>query len=195
MRSKTYFHDYQLSMKGRRLERSPGLIVAHLACELCPAEGDLRLRAILPAAKIDEKFRQRGWSTSPRRCPDCVAAARAAKPTKGEPTMTTRQSVAAMKAQAEMFNLLTMHFDSGKGRYAEGWSDAAIAKKTELAPDHVAAFRAAAFGDLREPEEIAKLRADINALEALAREAQATMVEQIASLRAELARVTKGLRA
>lgn len=189
---KTYFHDYQLCMKGRRITKRPGEIIAHLACTECPAEGDLRLQAILPAPKIDEKFRQRGWSTSPRRCPDCIATAAAAKRTKGDTSMTQRPSVAAMKAQADMFNLLSQHFDIEKGRYAAGWSDAVIAEKTSLSLDMVAAFRSAGFGEIREPEEISRLRADINALEQLAREHHAMMVEQVAGMRSELAKLVKG---
>lgn len=98
-------------------------------------------------------------------------------------------SAATMKAQAETVQLLSLHFDGDAGRYAAGWSDDKIAKDTGMAPDFVREMRLAAFGELREPEEVTRLRADIDALDQLAREQNSAIREAIHGLRAELARI------
>lgn len=98
--------------------------------------------------------------------------------------MASNASPAAMKAQATMFQHLTAHFDTEAGQYEKGWSDKVIAGKTGLSVEHVAAFRAAAFGELKDSAEIVSLRAEIAALESL-------VTEQIAHLRGEIARLAK----
>lgn len=98
--------------------------------------------------------------------------------------MATNPTPGAIKAQAKMFSLLSLHFSPDDGKFAKGWSDKKISEETGLAPDLVAQFRIEAFGDLKEPAEISALRSDIAALETL-------VVEQIASLRGELAKVSK----
>src|SRR3546814_7661352 len=57
--------------------------------------------------------------------------------------MSASPSPAAMKAQAEMFQLLSLHFDGETGRYAKGWSDGKIASTTGIAVEMVTAFRVA----------------------------------------------------
>src|SRR3546814_1283314 len=75
-----------------------------------------------------------------------------------------------MKAQAEMFQLLSLHFDGETGRYAKGWSDGKIASTTGIAVEMVTAFRVAGFGELKEAPEIVAIRAEIASLESRSEE-------------------------
>ena len=105
-------------------------------------------------------------------------------------TSSAKPSPAAMKAQVAMFQLLSDHFDADTGRYGAGWDDKRVGIETGLAPDVVAEFRKAGFGDLKELPEIASLRTDINALEQLAREQNGALMQEVAGLRARLAKVS-----
>lgn len=102
----------------------------------------------------------------------------------------TSVSPTAMKAQADMFRLLADHFDTVDGRYVDGWSDEKIAKETGIAKATVADFRKAGFGEIKEDPAIAAIRADINALEEIQREHAAGIAQQLAELRARLAKVS-----
>lgn len=178
-------HLYRDGRHGRSIRTASGVasvtITALLQCSRCPKVGDLNCRAIMPAEKLDQKFRQAGWQIDPHVCPDCL------RKTKEQRTaaMASNASPAAMKAQAAMFSHLTANFDAEAGRYAKGWSDKVIADKTGLSVEHVAAFRAAGFGELKDSAEIVSLRAEIAALENL-------VTEQVAHLRGEIARIAKG---
>lgn len=177
-------HLYRDGRHGRSIRTAPGVtgatITAHLQCSRCPKVGDLKCRAMLPADQMDQKFRQAGWSIDPHVCPDCIRQSKEKRT-----AMASNASPAAMKAQAAMFQHLTAHFDVEAGRYEKGWSDQVIAEKTGLSAEHVAAFRTAGFGELKDAPEIVALRADIAALENL-------VTEQVAHLRGELARIAKG---
>lgn len=177
-------HSYRDAIKGRSLSSRPGIggptVTAHLACSDCSKDGSLRFRMNAPPEYIDKKFIQAGWRLDPHQCPDCI---RKLKNEKGI-SMASNPSPAAIKAQAKMFNLLSIHFNPDDGRFAKGWSDKKIADETGVAVDLVASFRVEGFGELKEPSEIASLRQEISALEGL-------VVEQIASLRTELAKVSK----
>ncbi|OWQ98007.1 hypothetical protein [Sphingopyxis witflariensis] len=153
-------------------------ITAHLICSGCRKSGQLGLRVNMPPEAIDKKFKQSGWRLDPHVCPDCIR-----KPSKGN-IMASEPSTAAVKSQAKMFTLLSQHFDAETGHYAKGWSDKKVADESGASPAMVSAVRAEAFGELKEPSEISALRSDISTLESL-------MVEQIASLRTELAKVSK----
>lgn len=176
-------HLYRERMRGRALETKSGIgggtIVALLQCSRCPTIGRRSMGAMLPPEAIDKKFKQAGWRVDPHVCPDCQR-----KPKERPAPMTASPSPAAMKAQAEMFQLLSLHFDGDMGRYAKGWSDAKIASTTGLAVDMVTAFRTAGFGELKEAPEIVAIRAEIASLESL-------VAEQVAHLRGELARIAK----
>lgn len=178
-------HSYRTELRGRSLTAKPGVagtsISAHLTCSRCGKVGDLKCRAILPDEQIDRKFRQSGWRLDPAVCPDCIRQSKEERAA----DMASNVSPAAMKAQAAMFQYLQTAFDVETGRYGKGWSDKVIADKTGLSVEHVAAFRAAAFGELKDAPEIVALRADIAALENL-------VTEQVAHLRSELARIAKG---
>lgn len=134
--------------------------------------------------KLDEKFRRAGWRLDPHICPTCQAA-----PAK-EPSMTAKPSRAAMVAQAKTIQLLGEHFDTERGQFADGWSDVRIAKETGAAPELVTEYRIAAFGEIKEPSELAALRADIASIEALQREQSASIAAEIAALRSRLGAVS-----
>lgn len=177
-------HSYRDGIKGRSITTRPGIggptTTAHLTCTECGHDGSVNLRANMPPSQIDQKFAQAGWKLDPHRCPDCI---RKAAQSKGNP-MASNPSPAAVKAQAKMFSLLAQHFTPDDGRYAKGWSDKKIADETGVSVEMVAAVRSEAFGELKEPSEISALRSEITALEGL-------VTEQIASLRTELAKVSK----
>ena len=178
-------HLYRDGLHGRSIRTSAGVagvtITALLQCSRCPKVGDRNCRAIMPPQQMDQKFRQAGWSLDPNICPDCLRQSKEQRTA----AMASNASPAAMKAQAAMFSHRTANFDAETGRYAKGWSDKVIAEKTNLSVEHVAAFREAGFGELKDSPEIVALRADIAALENL-------VTEQVAHLRGEIARIAKG---
>jgi hypothetical protein len=177
-------HSYRTAEYGRSITTRPGIggltMTAHLKCP-CGKLGSLGIRTVFPPEQIDQKFRQAGWLLDPHRCPDCLRASRAEEKTK-----MTKPSAAAMKAQTQMFRLLSDHFDVAAGAYSPPWSDAKIATDTGLSKDVVAEYRRAGFGEIKEPTELAAIRADINSLESLQREHAASVTADIASLRTRL---------
>lgn len=105
--------------------------------------------------------------------------------------MPQSPSPAAIKGQALMFRLLTEHFDAESGTYTPGWSDAKVATDAHLSLDHVSALRDELFGPLKEPPELAKLAADIEALAGLIDEAVAPIKSELAQMRQRLADVRR----
>lgn len=215
-------HPYRENRAGRALTARPGIggptMTAHLTCSQCAADGKVKVRAVMPADQIDQKFKQAGWRLDPHLCPACVPPVRTKKEASPMATATVasapaaiastttpttapaaatpvafKPSPAAMKAQAAMFQMLSEQFDSAAGRYCAGWTDERIAKETGLGIDYVRDFRVAGFGELREPEELTRMRADIEALEALHRETVAEFNQSLTTLRADLARAIKAL--
>ncbi|MBD3762621.1 hypothetical protein [Rhizorhabdus sp.] len=179
-----------MAVKGRRLMNRPGIgsntTTAILKCSSCGFESEVRMGTLMPPDQIDRKFIQRGWRIDPNKCPTC-----AAKPK--ESPMATTPSPGATKAFGKIFALLSQHFDTENGRYVTGWDDGKIAKETGMAPDVVIEFRRESFGEIREPAELALIRADINSLEQLDREHRSTVATEIAGLRGRLAEATKKL--
>lgn len=176
-------HLYRERIRGRSIDTKGGIgggtFVAQLRCSRCPTIGTRSMGTMLPPDAIDKKFKQAGWRVEPHVCPDCQ------RKSKERPApMTASPSPAAMKAQAEMFQLLSLHFDGDAGRYAKGWSDGKIASQTGISIDLVTGFRIAGFGELKEAPEIVAIRAEICALETL-------VTEQVAHLRGEIAKIAK----
>ena len=158
---------------------------AFATCHLCGSRGEWNARNQPPADLLPKKFRQMGWDIGKScTCPECLANAKEAN--KEKKTVATQISPAAMKAQARMMTMLMEQFNAETGLYASGWDDARVAKETSLALDHVKAFRVAAFGELKEPDAISVLRADMisteKALIALAEDVRREMT----ALRARL---------
>ena len=187
-------HDYKLMQNGRGLVTSMGVgsptRAATLICSQCGKAGKLNIRALMPPEQIDAKFKQAGWKLDPHICPDCQRKNNRIK--EKEKHMSSQPSVAAMKAQARMFQLLSDHFDPEAGKFESGFSDDVIASTTGLKPEFVKEFRIAAFGEIKEDEAIRRLRDDIKAIEDLQREQNTAIVEAVAKLRSELAKLTKG---
>lgn len=181
-------HSYRLGVRGRSISTAPGVTTAHLECgeQGCGRTGRVDMRRMLPPDQIDQLFAKRGWRLNPHVCPACVALE------KKEKKMTkpaTPVSPGVMKAQADMFRLLADHFDTVDGHYVDGWSDEKIAKETGIAKATVADFRKAGFGEIKEDPAITAIHADINALEEIQREHAAGIAQQIAELRARLAKI------
>lgn len=188
-------HHYKEGTHGRRLKSRLGIgsptLVAYLQCSRCPTEGTRNLRQVIPPDQIAKKFIQAGWRIDPHVCPTCIARPK-------EKPMGTTPTAAAIKGQVRIMRLLDEHFDIEAGRYAAGWSDEKIAEETGLAVNHVTEYRRAEFGEIKEPTELALIRADIAALEQLQAEQQAQQRDQnaqfaqdIATLRSRLATAAK----
>lgn len=184
-------HYYRNGVRGRSLTTRPGVggvsMVAHLTCSGCGNVGDRNLVQLMPPEQIDKKFIQAGWSLDPHRCPGCIQSSKQEKP------VTAKPSQAAMKAQTNMIRLLSDHFDTDSGAYDVDWNDQRIATVTGLSVEVVIEYRRAGFGEIKEPPAIAALRADLNSLETLNREHQATMTAEIATMRSRLAALTTGM--
>lgn len=180
-------HPYRLGTRGRSVVSLPsaGGLVVKLACSGCPTVGERNMRVLMPPEQIDKKFAQAGWKLDPHLCPNCQALAAEEKA-----QMASAPSPAAIAAQARMFKLLDEHFDPEKGAFRAEWNDKRIADETGMKPETVAAFRKAAFGEIKEDPALAALRADINALEALQRETAASVAQDIAALRGRLAKLS-----
>lgn len=103
----------------------------------------------------------------------------------------TKTSPAAMKAQVQMFNLLSQHFDGEKGAYSAPWTDEKVAKEVGLSVETVADYRRAGFGELREPAELRTYREDLKALDNLCKETFAGFQQEVASLRSRLADLSR----
>lgn len=105
-----------------------------------------------------KQLRQKGWEVDSKctwaLCPKCVGAKK----------LTAKTSPAALKSQAKMFAMLSEYFDAETGQYADGWSDARIARDVGMAESYVAEAREAAHGPLREHPAIEQAKADLAAL-------------------------------
>lgn len=180
-------HPYKTGERGRALRSLPGVggmtRWAQLECSQCAKTGELKIRNLLPPDQIDLKFRQSGWKLDPHICTDCQ---RINSLQKEANKVTATPSVAAMKAQAQMFQLLSDNFDVDAGRYNNGYSDTRIASETGLKNTFVREFRIAAFGEIKEPEFITKLKNDLKSIEDLQREQNALITEEIAKIRSRL---------
>lgn len=61
----------------------------------------------------------------------------------------------------QMFELLDQHFDKGRCRYADGWSDDKVAAETQLSPRYVRESREQTHGKIAPPLELIEERAAI----------------------------------
>lgn len=183
-------HDWTSGKGGRQIRSEPGgRMLASLACSVdgCTETKEVRFRTLPGPEVIDRKYAVAGWKLDPAKCPE---HARRRK----ETPMATKPSPDAIKAQVHMVRLLTDYFDTSTGRYAKDWSDKAIAEKTGMSEAAVAEYREAGFGPLREPEEVAQLRSDIQALEALVGDVDTNLksiVSELTAMKGKLAEVSK----
>jgi len=164
----TQDHPYRRETRGRSLRRAEaGRVVAVLTCSKCGMTGEVAFRQLCDAGEMDRKFKQQGWGVDPARCPKHNRRERH--------TMTIKPSAAAIAGQARMTKLLMEHFDAAGGTYSDGWSDQRIADECKLSVELIRAVRDEAFGPLREPPEVARLRADIETLSQLVAEQERGM--------------------
>jgi hypothetical protein len=168
----------------------------------------MNVKTLPPPELMDKKFVQKGWELDPNVCPDCVIKRKLAKAAtkKEQQTMNTNTkpngaladnpvlkavSVDTHKAQAKMHQLLTMHFDTDEGAYEDGWNDERISKESGISVTHVGEVRAIAYGDIKEPQEISKLRADIAKVEKDLTEMLAMAQKEVSDLQKQLGELTK----
>lgn len=188
-------HPWVTGKNGRSVHSvDGGFIVARVQCQTagCKADHEVRFRQLPAPDIIDQKFRQQGWDPKKPRCARHSRNPLHAKPKEASMATTApKTSQAAIAAQAKMFGLLQTHFDADEGCYRSGYSDAKIAAETGLAVELVAGVRSQAFGDLKEPDEVAQLASDIEALSSLIDEQVAPLRTELASLRSKLADVRR----
>lgn len=178
-------HYYRTVILGRSIATVAGQgamsFAARLSCSRCPEVGTVNLRVIMPPEQIDKKFQQAGWSLDPHVCPNCIAQAN-----KERKTMSAKPSPDAMRAQAQMFNLLQSHFDADKGAFSNDWHDQRIATDTGLSVAVVREYRETCFGPLKEPAELQGIRNDLASIEKLQQESASAIAAEIAAMRARV---------
>lgn len=203
-------HTYKLGERGRSffVDGRTGTKAGRIICKGCGFEGSINLKTLPPPELIDKKFVQKGWELDPNVCPNCVIKRKIAKAaTKKEQqtmNMNTKPngaladnpvlkavSVDTHKAQAKMHQLLTLHFDADEGAYEDGWNDERISKESGISVTHVGEVRAIAYGDIKEPQEITKLRADIAKVEKDLTEMLAMAQKEVSDLQKQLGELTK----
>ena len=163
--------------------------VARFKCtgEGCHAYYDVRLKSgenINPSAMV-ATMRNKGWTAHPLRpqdtfCPDCLA-----KKTPNDPDSELKKVATKMSAipeavretvvpiapltteqRVKIRHLLETHFDEGKGYYAEGWNDQAIAEHVAVPRVHVERMRESAYGPIRVTAQQQALMKEMAVLEA-----------------------------
>lgn len=199
-------HHYKNGAYGRSLHYDPRSTVrtAKLTCSECAAVGDVRLVSLMPPDVIDKKFIQKGWQVDPNVCPTCVSEKvkakkeqkmAMAKPNGSLADNPVLKSVSAdtHRAQAKMHQLLSTYFDVDEGTFSPGWNDERIAKESGLSLAHVTDVRNIAYAELKEPEEVTKLKSDIQTLNDLIVESLANAQKEVNALNARVAEITKKL--
>jgi hypothetical protein len=176
-------HTYRERTAGRYLKTAAGVgrnsTSAHIRCTQCGDEGTVRMGTLMPPEIIDQKFRTAGWKLDPHVCLTCICKAKKDKPM-ALPTDT------AIKAQAKLHRLLGEHFDIEAGAFTASWDDGKLSKETGLALDLVVATRVAAYGDLKAPDALVSLRADLQAMEQLLAEQHRANLASLVEMRAQL---------
>lgn len=184
-------HEWSLGRGGREIaKRRTGnnlRVVAKLRCA-CDHSESVASRGVLPPEVLDKKFRQKGWKLDPATCPDCIQQPKEERQMASEGATVSAQ---AGLAQAKVFKLLVAQFDEEAGRYRNGYTDDRVAKETGCALVFVQQCRKECFGELKEDPAIAELRNDIGALEGMIAETTAQLQQELAQLKAKLARVSK----
>lgn len=205
-------HTYKYGERGRSFSADgrTGVKTARIACKECDFVGSMTVKVLPPPELMDKKFTQKGWELDPNVCPNCVIKKKLAKAaTKkeqqdmnmnakpngalAEHPVLKAVSADTHRATAKMHQLLTMHFDPDKGAYEDSWSDERVSKESGISVTHVGEVRAIAYGDIKEPQEITKLRADIAKVEKDLTEMLAMAQKEVTDLQKQLAEVTKKL--
>lgn len=194
-------HTYKDGARGRSIYTDPrgGLRCGRISCSECGEIGSVNFNNLPPPEMLDKKFVQKGWELDPHVCPTCVIKRKQAKAaakkeqqnmnavTKVTGTLSDNPVLKAVsadthKATAKMHQLLSLHFDPDGGRYEDGWNDERISKDSGISLTHVTEVRNIAYGELKEPEEITKLRNDIKSLNELISETLVAAQKEVNAL-------------
>ena len=205
-------HIYKAATRGRCLHTDPraGTRTARMTCAECGEVGSVNFTSLPPPEMLDKKFVQKGWETDPNVCPTCVIKRKSAKAaakkeqikmtTNAKPTGTLSDnpvlktiSADTHKATAKMHQLLSLHFDAEEGRFSDEWNDERVSKESGISITHVTEVRNIAYGEIKEPEEITKLRNDIKALNELISETLIAAQKEVNALNNRVAEITKKL--
>lgn len=206
-------HTYKGGARGRSLNTDPrsGTHMGRMTCSVCQFMGTVNYTRLPPPEMLDKKFVQKGWELDPNVCPDCIVKRKKAKATANKEQMKMNNtapkttgtlsdnpvlkavSADTHKATAKMHQLLTLHFDVDGGVFAEGWNDERISKESGISVAHVTDVRNIAYGELKEPEELTKLRADIKSLNDLITETLVAAQKEVNSLNNRVADICKKL--
>jgi hypothetical protein len=89
-------------------------------------------------------------------------------------------------ALRKVFQLLEDNFDAGEGQYLHGFDDARIAKETGISEQAVKDYRTSAFGKLKAPTELHKLKQDLSDLETAFLKMDAEFREAIKDVKARI---------
>lgn len=186
-RVSTMQHPWKDGRHGRAMKtQEGGAVLATLSCSRCLATDQIRFRQLCGSDDMDRKFAQKGWAVDPAKCPEHNRRNHQPRKDNKMPDSATKfasPTPAAIAAQAKMFGLLQTHFDPDTGTYGGGYSDAKIAEECRLSVDLVAGVRTQAFGELKVPNEVAQLVADMDALEQLLTEVVAPIQTELATLK------------
>lgn len=204
-------HIYTTPGHGRACRSDPDSkqLQMGITCSKCGATEWMNVTKLVPPEFADKKFTQKRWKLDPNICPHCVEQATSERRVKREnhraelaaekeskPVTTTTNvspladhpslraaSTNSRKAEAVMHRLLTAHFDPDNGAYKTGWSDERVSKESGLAPGHVVETRKIAYGEIKEPEDIVALRADLKAMHDMLLETMANAQKEMRELR------------
>lgn len=69
------------------------------------------------------------------------------------------------QALRKVFQILEDNFDAGEGQYLHGYDDARVAKETGISETAVKEYRTSAFGKLKPPTELHKVKQELADLE------------------------------
>jgi hypothetical protein len=86
-------------------------------------------------------------------------------------------------ALRKVFALLEDNFDTGEGQYLHGYDDARVAKETGISEAGVKEYRTSAFGKLKPPTELHKVKQDLSELESAFLKLDAEIREKIKDLK------------
>jgi hypothetical protein len=184
-------HSYRDNVRGRSL-RSIAVdghfdLHAYVQCNSCTEKGDIKFHKLPGPEVIDRKFEQQGWSLDPGRCPACKKP----KETTAMTTNAASPSPSAVRAQIKTFSLLDEHFDAEAGAYRGDWSDDKIAKEVGFTVALVKQYRVEGFGEIKEPEALRALAADIMSLAQMIDESMATLTTELNGIKAKLVEARK----
>lgn len=160
-----------------------------LTCRICGTIGQWAFADKPSPQHASKHFCRLGWQINERKrqavCPACIRVVKtnvaAIAPGLVAPltlktetdtmtsttTSTPRELTINQKAAVRL--LLDKHFDDAAGQYLDGYTDQKIGAEASVPWASVKQLRELAYGPLREPAELEKLRADVKAFPDLVR--------------------------